>query len=243
MRAKLLTVGLFVGLFAACGGGNSGGAPVTCGTITCKAHEVCSTTSSSPTCACATGYIGSSCSACAAGYQMTNGVCILSPIDCSRSTVCGGHGTCANSTCTCSTGYTGTACGELRRHLQDNDKNGTCLPTCLNATTMADLHAAADLRRHTSGARHLLLPAGLDGDRLYELLGRLQPPIERYLHHVPRQHHRRGVCRLRRRIHQAVRRFVRAMPDVQHRHQLRILCLRLCERPGHRYVRQVVHVQ
>src|SRR5690348_11992353 len=108
MRTSFLTIAALVGLFTACGGGNNGGAPVQCGSTTCKIHEVCSTASSSPVCACAQGYTGSSCSSCAAGYQMTNGVCILSPIDCTRTTACGGsgHGTCSNGACTCATGYT-----------------------------------------------------------------------------------------------------------------------------------------
>src|SRR6185436_55734 len=99
-----------VGLFAACSGGNNGTTPVQCGSITCKVHEVCSMSSSAPVCTCAAGYTGSSCSSCASGYQMNSGICVLAPIDCSRTTSCGGHGTCANGGCTCTTGYTGTAC-------------------------------------------------------------------------------------------------------------------------------------
>jgi hypothetical protein len=162
MRTSFLTIAAFVGLFTACGSSNKGGGTVTCGTLTCKVNEVCSTQSSSPVCTCATGYTGSSCSSCASGYQMTNGVCILAPIDCSRTTSCGGHGTCLNSTCTCSTGYTGTACESCAEGYQDNDKNGTCLVTCTNSAstvTCSSPQTCAD----TSGRAICSCPPGSSG--------------------------------------------------------------------------------
>src|SRR5688500_3301748 len=141
MRTNLLTVAAFIGLVAACGSNNNntGGGP--CGSLTCKTNEVCNMSGSAPVCGCAPGYTGSSCSSCASGYQMTNGVCVLQPIDCSRSTACGGHGVCVNNTCTCSTGYTGIACESCAENYQDNDKNGTCLVTCLNPATTVTCNA------------------------------------------------------------------------------------------------------
>lgn len=162
MRTSFLTIASFVGLFAACGGGNDNGTPVTCGTLTCKVNEVCSTSSSSPVCACAPGYIGSTCSSCASGYQKTAGVCIMAPIDCSRTTSCGGHGTCSNNTCTCTMGYTGVACESCAEGYQDNDKNGTCLPSCANQTTTVTC-SGAQTCADTSGRAICSCPPGSTG--------------------------------------------------------------------------------
>jgi hypothetical protein len=164
MRTRLLTVGLFVGLFvAACGGGdNQGASNAKCGSLTCKTHEVCSTSSSSPVCACAPGYIGVNCTSCAPGYQNFSGTCVLAPTDCSRSNACGGHGSCANNTCTCTTGYTGSACETCAEGYQDNDKNGTCLTTCAGpgSTVMCN---APQTCADTSGRAICSCPPGSTG--------------------------------------------------------------------------------
>ncbi len=163
MRTSFLTIAALVGLFAACGGGNNGGAPVQCGTTTCKLHEVCSTSSSSPVCACAPGYIGATCSACASGYTMTNGVCIMAPVDCNRSNPCGGHGTCNSSgACVCSTAYTGTACESCAEGYQDNDKNGSCTATCSNTVTPVSCQAPMTCA-DTSGRAICSCPPGSSG--------------------------------------------------------------------------------
>ena len=161
MRTNLLTVAVFVGLFTACGSDNKGG-PVTCGTLTCKVNEVCSPSSSAPVCVCAAGYTGSTCSSCKSGYTMNSGVCILAPIDCSRTTVCGSHGTCANNTCTCTAGYTGMACETCADGFQDNDKNGTCLATCLNPVTTVSCQSPQTCA-DTSGRAICSCPAGSTG--------------------------------------------------------------------------------
>src|SRR3970040_1880639 len=89
MRHRFLTIASVAGLLAVfgCGSdnkGTQGGGP--CGTATCRATEVCTTSSSSPVCVCAPGYRGSTCSSCAPGYQMVAaGVCQLIPVDCSMS--------------------------------------------------------------------------------------------------------------------------------------------------------------
>ena len=165
MRTNFLTITALVGLFAACGGGNNnGGGTVTCGTVTCKVREVCSMSSSAPVCVCATGYQGSTCSSCAAGYAMTNGVCILAPIDCSRTTACGGasHGTCMNNTCTCTAAYQGQGCESCAEGYQDNDKNGTCLATCANPATTISC-AAPKTCADTSGTPVCSCPPGSSG--------------------------------------------------------------------------------
>jgi Laminin EGF domain len=162
MRTRLLTLGLFVGLFAACGGGDNNGATVTCGSLTCKVNEVCSMSSTAPVCACKPGYIGSSCTSCAPGYQSLNGVCILAPIDCSRTNACASHGTCTNNTCTCNAGYTGSACESCAEGYQDNDKNGTCLANCANPTTTVTCNAPQTCA-DTSGRAICSCPAGSTG--------------------------------------------------------------------------------
>jgi hypothetical protein len=161
MRTNLLTAAAFVGLFAACGSNNNnGGGPVTCGSLTCKTNEVCNTAGTAPVCACAAGYIGSSCSSCAPGYQMTAGVCLLQPVDCTRTNACAGHGTCRDDTCTCTTGYSGMSCETCAEGYQDNDKNGTCTANCSNSTITCN---APQTCSDTSGRAICSCPAGSTG--------------------------------------------------------------------------------
>ena len=86
-------------------------------------------------CACDTGYTGSECSYCAGGYQDndSNGSCELA---CSASS-CTSNAVCDDSsgsiTCECAEGYTGSDCSSCASGYQDNDSNGSCLPSC--ATT------------------------------------------------------------------------------------------------------------
>ncbi len=72
----------------------------------CSGHGTCD--SASGTCSCSTGFTGSACNACAAGYfnYPTCSAAVPCPSGCS------GHGTCdsASGTCSCSTGFTGSAC-------------------------------------------------------------------------------------------------------------------------------------
>jgi hypothetical protein len=161
MRTNLLTAAVFVGLLAACGSNNNNGGPVTCGSLTCKTNEVCNTSGTAPVCACAPGYVGSSCSSCAPGYVMNSGICVLAPVDCSRTNPCAGHGTCANNTCTCTTGYTGVACETCADGYQDNDKNGSCTANCATAATVTCLppQTCSD----TSGRAICSCPPGSSG--------------------------------------------------------------------------------
>jgi len=107
----------------------------TSGLADCSGHGTCSDTGGTALCGCLTGYSGTTCNACAAGYQdgNTDGVC--SP-DCANSGLgtCSEHGACSDATgtatCVCTTEYTGETCGSCADGYQDGDTDGTCAPTC-----------------------------------------------------------------------------------------------------------------
>jgi hypothetical protein len=91
---------------------------VTCaaGTMTCSSTQVCVDQPMGARCECATGYAGSSCSSCAAGYHEdpSTGACLPS---CESSDIeCGEHGRCDDSVgfarCVCELGHAGPECAE-----------------------------------------------------------------------------------------------------------------------------------
>jgi hypothetical protein len=127
---------------SACGGGvgdDQEKTPVTCGAVTCTDRQTCDESASPPRCKCLDGYTGIDCQACARGFVMdVTGQCLPAPVDCrTNPTVCGGsRGMCvsgqgvAPDTCVCTAGYAGHACQSCADGYQDNDNNGTCLPSC-----------------------------------------------------------------------------------------------------------------
>jgi hypothetical protein len=91
---------------------------------------------------------GSSTCSCDSGYQDQdgNGTCLA---DCNTAGLaCGAHGHCAivagAAACACDTGYTGAACDGCAGGYQDNDHNGTCLPTCATANLSCGALACSD---------------------------------------------------------------------------------------------------
>lgn len=117
--------------------GNGSCSP-TCTPASCSGHGACSDTTGTAACTCATGHAGATCATCATGFQDNDGdgTCLSA---CTSSS-CNGHGTCADaigpSRCTCASGYTGNTCSACATGFQDNDGDGTCLPSC--ATTVCD---------------------------------------------------------------------------------------------------------
>ncbi|MBN2495033.1 MAG: hypothetical protein JXR96_10615 [Deltaproteobacteria bacterium] len=110
----------------------------TCATagLQCGEHGTCVISAAGrPICECQTGYTGSSCQLCAAGYQDHDGDGICAA-DCSTAGLgCSGHSHCDDSSgeaeCVCDTGYQGLPdCASCADGYQDSDVNGSCLPSC-----------------------------------------------------------------------------------------------------------------
>lgn len=91
-----------------------------CDGFDCSGHGVCSTSSGWATCACAGGYAGPDCAACAPGQQDHDGDGVCAPA-CGPGS-CGGHGACddasGTTSCTCDADYVLVAA------------TGVCAPTC-----------------------------------------------------------------------------------------------------------------
>ncbi|MBM4777448.1 MAG: hypothetical protein GQE15_07065 [Archangiaceae bacterium] len=94
---------------------------------------VCSDLVGRARCACAPNSgDGGTCSDCAPGFQDNDGdgQCLRA----CTSNQCGANGTCSDSTgvaiCACALGYAGPTCSMCVTGYQDNDTNGSCLPTC-----------------------------------------------------------------------------------------------------------------
>ncbi len=123
--------------------------PTPCTAGACNSHGTCTVVNDAASCACATGWTGSTCNTCATGYTgaacdtcdtangyvasiATPSTCILDP--CAGQT-CNGHGTCSLSAtdtaqCTCTTGYTGTlcaACDTANGYVASIATPGTCI--------------------------------------------------------------------------------------------------------------------
>lgn len=111
--------------FCACPGGRQG-------------VQVCEGSGQSfTTCDCATASGGGSAGGGSAGGATGGGTtaCTL---------VCGANGQCVNTgstqRCACNTGYTGALCTQCASGFQDNDGNGTCLPTCATLGLTCSAH-------------------------------------------------------------------------------------------------------
>jgi hypothetical protein len=124
--------------------------PKTCGTQMCTERQTCDTSSSPVRCVCRQEFTGTSCTACARGYILNaSGNCVASEVKCSTPGVCGARGTCVSGgslggdSCMCVAGYGGVFCQTCADGYQDNDKNGTCTPTC-GATTCPAPQSCSD---------------------------------------------------------------------------------------------------
>lgn len=92
-----------------------------CTASSCSGHGACADARGAPQCTCQPGYVGGSCSVCAAGFQDKNGDGVCAP-DCTQAALsCGSLAVCADETgtavCKCLQGYvaSGTqANGQLR---------------------------------------------------------------------------------------------------------------------------------
>jgi hypothetical protein len=88
--------------------------------VSCQGNSLCSDASGTAACVCAPGYVGLP-------------VCPINVDDCTPSS-CSAHQYCVDGvnsfTCECQAGYTGPTCEDCTEGYQDNDHDGTCLPTC-----------------------------------------------------------------------------------------------------------------
>jgi len=104
--------------------------------LECGAHGQCDDSGGLAECTCQEAYSGDECQACADGYQDydRDGTCLPrcenSGLDCH-------HGRCEDAggeaQCLCDEGYAGAECDGCASGYQDNDDNGTCLPSCDNS--------------------------------------------------------------------------------------------------------------
>ena len=105
--------------------------------LDCGAHGDCDDTTGAAHCACDFGYAGELCQSCATGYQDNNsdGICLLG---CDHSaTFCPAQSYCDDTegvaSCYCNPGYSGATCSDCALGYQDNDGDGSCLPSCSGA--------------------------------------------------------------------------------------------------------------
>ena len=96
---------------------------------TCSGHGSCNLDAS---CACNTGYAGTTCNTCDVGYSGYPNC--VQPQSCNPATTCSGHGSCnLDGTCACNTGFSGASCNQC-------DVNYYSYPSCtycLASTTCA----------------------------------------------------------------------------------------------------------
>ncbi|MDP1915491.1 MAG: hypothetical protein Q8L14_04535 [Myxococcales bacterium] len=167
-RATCVCTGGFMG--AACNACNAGlqdndGDGVCrpqCTTTQCGTRGTCSDATGTALCTCSGGYTGLTCSTCAPGLQDndTNGTCTPA----CAANQCGANGTCSDSTgtavCTCAMGYAGADCRACGAGLQDNDANGSCLPSCQGAMLTC---TGGAICTDVSGTASCSCPAGYTG--------------------------------------------------------------------------------
>jgi hypothetical protein len=122
-------------------------------------------------CVCREAYTGEECAACAFGYRPTAaGGCEPVPIDCDADPlICGEHGVCTVTlmrdikihACECEESWDGHVCQRCAFGWQDNDRDGTCLPTCsMVGLSCESPHICSD----AEGVARCACPPGYAGD-------------------------------------------------------------------------------
>ncbi len=101
----------------------------TCGANTCNQHGSCDVVDYETVCDCDEGWMGDTCSGCAAGFHLDDGECV--PDESCLPSSCAGHGTCDDSgdvvVCACEAGYTSESyCLDCDTGYHKN--NGECVP-------------------------------------------------------------------------------------------------------------------
>jgi hypothetical protein len=136
-----------------------------CLPTTCSNHGTCDDGTGMPVCSCDSGYAGPACGSCAAGFQDNDLDHSCLPDCTSAAPDCGGHGTCSDADgttgCACFQGYAGDACNQCAPGYQDNDADGSCLPTCDNVSLACGAHGRCS---DTSGTAACACDAGYSGE-------------------------------------------------------------------------------
>ncbi|MBW2699779.1 MAG: pre-peptidase C-terminal domain-containing protein [Deltaproteobacteria bacterium] len=135
MRAwKLVWTLVFLMTTACGGGGTEEPTPPECQVDSCSGNGTCSVVGMELACECDAGYLGSTCDACAAGFQDNdeNGTCEADCFD----YACAAHSICDDSSgtarCACDAGY------------QDHDGDDLCLADCVTADLNCSEHGSCE---------------------------------------------------------------------------------------------------
>lgn len=133
----------------------------TCTATSCSGHGTCAVAQGVVTCTCFAAYQGTTCTACAPGFDDLTGSGTCEMQACTRDQ-CNGHGSCsvgdAGLGCTCFAAYTGESCLTCAPGFQDHDGDGTCEPAC-TASTCTGHGVCVDAR----GAPQCTCQAGYQG--------------------------------------------------------------------------------
>jgi hypothetical protein len=101
-----------------------------CDPSVCNYHGSCEQIGGQTVCHCSTGYAGTHCERCAAGYHLDGDECVDDEQCMANS--CNQHGDCDDSTgvvqCSCHLGYAGAHCDDCMDGFEENDQ-GQCVPT------------------------------------------------------------------------------------------------------------------
>lgn len=100
-----------------------------CQVNSCSTHGTCTAGTSSVSCACDTGYAGTSCQNCASGFHRDAAGACVADESCTANDPCV-NGTCGDAggvvTCSCDPGYAGAVCNTCAPGFHD-DGSGTCM--------------------------------------------------------------------------------------------------------------------
>jgi hypothetical protein len=154
-------VWMLAGLMAACNGNGK----QTCEADSCSGHGSCDDSSGKIVCTCEAGFGGDRCETCAAGYQDNDQDGSCQP-GCAHQTLgCGVGGDCDDSSgavsCVCHAGYVGDLCESCDSGYQDNDGDGSCLPTCAVMELDCGPHGHCD---DSGGVAQCACDTGYTGD-------------------------------------------------------------------------------
>jgi len=145
---------------------------VTCQADSCNGHGACDDTTGAIVCTCDAGYAEPLCATCAAGYHDDGaGACVPDGETCLADS-CSFHGACDDTTgvivCSCDEGYAEPVCATCAASHQDNDGDGTCLPTCEALGWTCSGHGQCD---DTGGAAECLCDQDYQPDGLGNCVG------------------------------------------------------------------------
>ncbi|HUU01984.1 MAG TPA: clostripain-related cysteine peptidase [Myxococcota bacterium] len=137
-----------------------------CQANTCNQHGSCDDSSGVPVCSCDQEYAGAHCESCAAGYQDNDNDGSCMPDCATAQPACNAHSHCDDSggtaACACNAEYVNPPqCAECATGYQDNDSDGSCLPTCSTSGVACGAHGnCAD----TSGTAMCVCDTGYAGE-------------------------------------------------------------------------------